>query len=126
MKKGAVQQDMLDAQKRVSDATADNLQTAEEIQKLSLEIQEFYKRLSELQACYNECQHERSDFQGQAMALEQEVIKRQAELVETKSAYHIRVATLEEGKQNMRTIIGRLTFRIKSKLAGAFLGVFAF
>lgn len=125
LEKKELQQEVLDAQKRVSDATTDNIQTAEEIKKLSLEIQEFYKRLSELQACYNECQHERSDFQGQTMALQQEVIKLQAELVETNSAHQRRMATLGEGNQNL-TIIGRLTLRIRSKLAGAFLGVFAF
>ena len=80
--KKELQEQTLDAQKRVRDAVADNRRVSEENEKLSLEIQSFYKRLSELQASYNACEHEKHDFQHQTMALLQKVTKLEAELDE--------------------------------------------
>ena len=117
-------QQVLDAENRVLDVAAENSQTKAENQQLSLEIQSFYKRLSELQACYNECQRERSDFQCETMALQQKVVKLQADLVDTNSAFQRMISTPEERRQY--TIIERLTLGIRAKFAGAFLGVFAF
>lgn len=117
-------QQVLDAENRVFDVAAENGQTKAENQQLSLEIQSFYKRLSELQACYNECQRERSDFQCETMALQQKVVKLQADLVDTNSAFQRMMTTPEERRQY--TMIERLTLGIRAKFAGAFLGVFAF
>ena len=61
---------------------------------MNIEIQSFYKRLSELQASYNACEHEKFDFQHQSMALQQKVTKLEAELEEAttqRSAYEVRV-----------------------------------
>ena len=80
--KRELQEETLDAQKRIRDVTADNRQSSEENEKLNLEMQSFYKRLSELQASYNACEHEKYDFQHQAMALQQQVTKLEAELEE--------------------------------------------
>ena len=89
-----LQEETLDAEKRVRDVASDNRQSSEENEKLNLEIQSFYKRLSELQASYNTCEHEKYDFQHQAMALQQKVSKLEAELdeaVSQRSAYEVRV-----------------------------------
>ena len=92
--KRELQEELLDAQKKVRDAGADNRQASEENEKLNLEIQSFYKRLSELQASYNACEHEKYDFQHQSMALQQKVTKLEAELDEAinqRSACELRV-----------------------------------
>lgn len=92
--KRELQEETLDAQKRIRDVTADNRQSSEENEKLNLEMQSFYKRLSELQASYNACEHEKYDFQHQAMALQQKVTKLEAEFdeaVNQRSAYEVRV-----------------------------------
>lgn len=68
--KRELREETLDAQKRVRDAAAENRQTSEENEKLNLEVQSFYKRLSELQASFNTCEHEKFDFQHQTMALQ--------------------------------------------------------
>lgn len=80
--KRELQEETLDVEKRIRDVTADNRQSSEENEKLNLEMQSFYKRLSELQASYNACEHEKYDFQHQAMALQQQVTKLEAELEE--------------------------------------------
>ncbi|KAL9963859.1 hypothetical protein ACROYT_G027410 [Oculina patagonica] len=92
--KRELQEETLDAEKRIRDVTVDNRQSSEENEKLNLEIQGFYKRLSELQASFNTCEHEKYDFQHQAMALQQKVTKLEAELDETinqRSVYEVRV-----------------------------------
>ena len=92
--KRELQEETLDAQRRMRDAVTDNRQALEENDKLNLEIQSFYKRLSELQASYNVCEHEKYDFQHQTMALQQKVTKLEAELEEAinqRSACELRV-----------------------------------
>lgn len=92
--KRELQEETLDAEKRIRDVTVDNRQSSEENEKLNLEIQGFYKRLSELQASYNTCEHEKYDFQHQAMALQQKVSKLEAELdeaVNQRSVCEVRV-----------------------------------
>ena len=92
--KRELQEEALEAQKRVRDAAADNRQNSEENERLNLEIQSFYKRLSELQASFNTCEHEKFDFQHQAMALQQKVSKLEAEIdesVKQRSACEVRV-----------------------------------
>ena len=92
--KRELQEETLDAEKRIRDVTVDNRQSSEENEKLNLEIQGFYKRLSELQASYNTCEHEKYDFQHQVMALQQKIAKLEAELdeaVNQRSVYEVRV-----------------------------------
>ena len=92
--KRELQEETLDAEKIILDVTADNRQSSEENEKLNHEIQSFYERLSELQALYNTCEHEKYDFQHQAMALQQKVTKLEAELdeaVNQRSVCEVRV-----------------------------------
>ena len=92
--KRELREETLDAQKRVRDAAAENRQTSEENEKLNLEVQSFYKRLSELQASFNTCEHEKFDFQHQTMALQQKVSRLEAEIdesVKQRSASEIRI-----------------------------------
>ena len=74
------QEEVLDAQERLRDAEAESKQVAEENVKLSIELQSFYKRLSELQASFNACEHEKYDFQQQIMEQQQNVTKLETEL----------------------------------------------
>ena len=94
--KRELQEETLEAQKRIRDVTTDNRQSSEENEKLNLEMQSFYKRLSELQASYNACEHEKYDFQHQAMALQQQITKLEAELHEAVSQRSDCEATVQE------------------------------
>ena len=75
-------EEVLDAQERLRDAVAEHKQAAEENVKLSIELQSFYKRLSELQASFNACEHEKYDFQLQIMEQQHNEAKLETELEE--------------------------------------------
>lgn len=112
------------AEKKAHEATTDSEQIVEENQKLNLEIEGFYVRLSEMQALYNECQSERTDFECQAMALQQKVTKLESDLVEAKCA-RLKRMTKAVALQNM-SVIERATLFLRSKFVSAFHGVFSF
>jgi len=75
-------EEVLDAQERLRDAVAEHKQAAEENVKLSIELQSFYKTLSELQASFNACEHEKYDFQQQIMEQQHNEAKLETELDE--------------------------------------------
>ena len=112
------------AEKKAHDAAVDSAQIAEENQKLSLEIEAFYVRLSEMQASYNESINERTDFECLAMALQQKVTKLQADLVEAKWT-RMKSMSTAVALQNM-SCIERMALFLRSKFVSAFHGVFSF
>lgn len=77
-----------------------------------------------MQASYKECQNERTDFECQAMALQQKVTKLESDLVEAKCA-RLKRMTKAVALQNM-SVIERATLFLRSKFVGAFHGVFSF
>ena len=81
-KRRELQEEVIDAQERLRDAATESKQAAEENVKLSIELQLFYKRLSELQASFNACEHEKYDFQQQIMEQQHNVTKLETELEE--------------------------------------------
>lgn len=78
-----MQDELFEAQKRIQDADTHTRLITEENGDLSREVRRFYQRLSELKASYKTCEHEKFDFQQQAMALQERVSKLEAEIDKT-------------------------------------------